>query len=377
MRVLVLTHLFPRQHYPDYGLHPYNIVLNLPAQVLVITRRLPDALWPVPPKVSVKEINYADSRMQWMSRTPFHSVAGIVQAAIGQAVLAARLLKPARQFRPDVIHSYGAVTLAAGMAARAVTGAPLVVTLLGTDFPRIRKNRLLQHWLGLTDKVLGVSKSMYVELCRFLPSSKVHCCSPGVDVNTFRPLGVPRKKQLIAIGRLVRAKRYDKLIRAMPPVLAAHPGYSLLLVGRGPLEQSLRQLVIDLEIEARVCFLGVVGREEVASLLGVSKLFVMSSDWEGTPKALLEALACGTPAVVTDVGECARLVQGAGRVAVNHSPEAIADAILSVLGSDMWESFSRQAVANATAYSWPQVTKKVHEVYSTLLTERGMNVDAQ
>jgi len=115
-----------------------------------------------------------------------------------------------------------------------------------------------------------------------------------------------------------------------------------------------------------VQFGGIVGKRELAELLRTSRLFVLSSDWEGTPKALLEALACGTPAVVTDVGECALLVQGAGRVASNHSSEALADAILSVLGSDVWESYSRQAVANAMLYSWPQVIKKVYEVYLAL-----------
>ena len=380
-RVLILTHSFPRRNYPDYGMIAYNVATRLGLlglDVLILTRRLAEPKWAVNAPLQVREIAYPDSNLQRLPPGIVPKLFGFTQSIVGQMILAAKAVAPARAFQPDVVHSFGALTLPAALTVRAFMGVPVVVSLEGTDFQRIRRSPLLTRWLGLADAVICVSKDMYSDLTKRLPNKSIYYCPPGVDLSVFSPGSADeRRPRLISVGRLDRVKRHDRLLQAAAIVFRRRPDLSLTIMGRGPLRESLGKLASALGIEDKVQFGGIVGKQELAELLRMSQLFVLSSDWEGTPKALLEALASGTPAVVTDVGECARLVQGAGRVAVDPSPEAIADAILSLLGSDMWESCSRQAVANAMLYSWPQVVKRVHEAYLTLLTERRMNVDAQ
>jgi glycosyltransferase involved in cell wall biosynthesis len=77
-------------------------------------------------------------------------------------------------------------------------------------------------------------------------------------------------------------------------------------------------------------------------------------------------MACGIPVVTTDVGDCSSLVQGAGRVVTDNSPDTIAQAALDVLQGNNWDDFSAQAVRNATQFSWPEVTRKLMQVYHAL-----------
>jgi glycosyltransferase involved in cell wall biosynthesis len=104
----------------------------------------------------------------------------------------------------------------------------------------------------------------------------------------------------------------------------------------------------------------------MAGILRSAKMFLMASDWEGTPKAMLEAMACGLPIVSTDVGDCAYLVQGAGNITKDHSPASLAQSALDVLGNGKWKAYSKQAVANASRFDWSQVTDRLKAVYCKL-----------
>jgi glycosyltransferase involved in cell wall biosynthesis len=140
----------------------------------------------------------------------------------------------------------------------------------------------------------------------------------------------------ITVGRLVEQKGLDILLRAWAKAAPLLPGWRLAIVGGGPLEAKLKALAADLKIENDVDFLGHV--VDPFPLLASAKFFVLTSRFEGTPNALIEAMAFGLPAVVSDAspGPCELIGMGdgaAGLIVPVGESDATAAAIVK-LASD-------------------------------------------
>jgi len=110
----------------------------------------------------------------------------------------------------------------------------------------------------------------------------------------------------IHIGRFVEQKNHDLLIRAFALAQMNEKRLKLLLVGDGYLMNVIYQKVITYGVQERVQFLGI--RKDVSALLNASDLFVFSSDWEGLPLTLIEAMSSGLPVISTNVGGISDLV---------------------------------------------------------------------
>jgi glycosyltransferase involved in cell wall biosynthesis len=148
------------------------------------------------------------------------------------------------------------------------------------------------------------------------------------------PAGVPATAgaRIIAVGRLTVAKDYRTLIQAFKIVLRQKPGTQLAILGDGPLRNALSALVLDLDLASNVLIPGYV--ENVPAWLATADLFVLSSRWEGSPNALIEALVIGLPVVATrGKGGAAELLANGkhGRLAPAGAPEALARAMLESL----------------------------------------------
>lgn len=116
-----------------------------------------------------------------------------------------------------------------------------------------------------------------------------------VDTDMFKPLEVKKEKRLIFVGRLDEQKNLFSLIDAIKDF-----DMRLLLIGTGPLEDVLKKKVKEEGIE-NVVFRGVVPNERLPVELNKSEIFILPSFYEGNPKTLLEAMACGLPVIGTNV----------------------------------------------------------------------------
>jgi len=117
---------------------------------------------------------------------------------------------------------------------------------------------------------------------------------------------------LISVGRLVRAKNYGTLLRAVAKARRLVPDLNLWLLGDGEESLALKQLSVELRLASAVRFFG--ERRDVGSWLRAADVFVLSSISEGLPVSMLEAMAAGLPAIVTEVGGLPEVValSGAG-----------------------------------------------------------------
>ena len=218
------------------------------------------------------------------------------------------------------------------------------------------------------------------ERVRFVPT--------WVDAEVFYPVAENRRRTLRAsiaaehelpidaqwvsfVGRLDTQKNPGLLLEAFARAVTPGeqgPGVDavLLLIGNGVLRPELEARVRALGLQKRVRFMGLQAQDTIARLLQAADLFALSSAYEGMPMALLEALGCGTPAVVTDVGEVKRVVQDGvnGIVVDRHDVPAFAAALVrGLLAAPLWRTKAVQAVAD---YQPAKVLAPVYENYLAL-----------
>lgn len=190
---------------------------------------------------------------------------------------------------------------------------PCIVTARGSDIndsPNyLLPNFLIRGAFKRISKIVAVSERLKARLLQLgAEESKVEVLPNGVDSAIFKPqtsqlvdrLGVS-VPYLLSVGSLRELKGHHLVIRA----LAEHPAlarFSLVIAGTGGMKNHLENLIQELEIEERVHLIGEVSNDELPALYSEADAFVLASSNEGCPNVVLEALACGTPVVATDVG---------------------------------------------------------------------------
>ena len=188
----------------------------------------------------------------------------------------------------------------------------------------------------------------------------------------FQAVPTPMQdKRVVACGRLTEQKRFDLLIEAFHQICDDFPDYRLEIYGEGWQEEDLQQQIDDLERADRIRLMG--RQEDVPAAIGNASLFVLSSDYEGLPNALMEALTLALPVVSTDCsGGGARTLIENGRDGVLvpcDDTDALADAIRACLGDPAAaKAMGQQAKQKAAAFSSEAVVAQ-WEAYLTEIVE--------
>ncbi|MCS6912193.1 MAG: glycosyltransferase [Myxococcales bacterium] len=195
-------------------------------------------------------------------------------------------------------------------------------------------------------RFVAASRFSGTQICKrlWLPKERVVVVPNSVDLDRFHPLppaarlrlreemGVRAGDQiLVSVGKMNKGKGNDILIHAMPHVLRQVPRAQLWLLGIGPDRDALGRLAARCGAAGAVRFLG--QQADVERYLWTADLFVFASRFEGMPLAVLEAMACGVPCILSDIPPH-REVSDGGRLAllVPPEPRAWGEAILSHLG---------------------------------------------
>jgi glycosyltransferase involved in cell wall biosynthesis len=264
----------------------------------------------------------------------------------------AGLFRLVRAWRPAIVHTH---TAKAGLLGRLAARAASVPTVVHTYHGHVLRGyfspaktaffrRLETRLAGLADALVAVSESVKQDLVSLgvAQPEKIRVVPLGLDLGCFTgalPRGVLRREAGIAadvplvgmVGRLVAIKDVPTFLHAARLVLEVRGDARFALVGDGEERPALEALCRELGLDGRVAFLG--WRRDLAAVYGDLDVVVNASRNEGTPVALIEALAAARPVVATSVGGTPDLLgEGErGRLVPPADPPALARAILETL----------------------------------------------
>ena len=287
----------------------------------------------------------------------------------------------------DICHSHfqlgtiAAMTLVlCGLAKRAVRTAHITREWESGLYGWSRQ-QIFSKWLFplLLDAEVGVSSDIAEELCNH-PGARLFrthtaCIYNAIALdNAFYPAGSapatrPDGRQVIGVvGRLMPQKGHTYLIRALPKVLETIPNMECWVIGDGELRQILEEEAKQLGVAENIIFMG--KRANVADLMRSMDLFVLPSLWEGLPTVVMEAMACGTPVLATNISGTREMIQHGvtGWLAPPENPQMLANEIISALG----DADARARVANTALnfverFSIRTVSEQYQELYLRLL----------
>jgi len=269
-------------------------------------------------------------------------------------------------------------------------GVPYVLQAHGS-LPRIvSKMRLKQAYDNLwgyrllrdASKVIAVTGMEVEQYETFgVKEDKIETIPNGVDLSVFDNLparGEFRKKHglgddqkiILYLGRIHKIKGLDLLAEVFSDLSRAQNDVKLVIVGQddGYLA-SLNKLVADLEISDRVLFTGPLYRWDKLSAYVDADVYVLPSIYEIFGVTIIEALACGTPVIVTEQCGIADVIGGQAGLVVPYDREPLKDALLTMLTNDeSRREFGEKGKSLVREkFSWEIIAKQVEEVYREVL----------
>jgi len=297
----------------------------------------------------------------------------------------------------DVIHGtlMPATTFAFGPLFVRNLEAPLVLTSHGTSYDEARSVdpqsppdylfRYVFHPINVVmdalagrwaDRIIGVSdhtREQLRDLYRF-DEEKLITVPPGIDSDRFQPTDDLHpavdedRRTILVLSRLDPRKGIDTAIRAFAELDDLNA--ELLIGGTGRLEDPLRELAIELGVDDRVRFLGFVPDEELPELYSSVDLFVLPSEYEGFGIVFMEAMACETPVIGTDVGGIPTAVDAGetGHLVPNGDTTELASKMQLVLDDlSTHQSLADTARLWAEDHDWKEIAATVDRVYRSAL----------
>jgi glycosyltransferase involved in cell wall biosynthesis len=199
--------------------------------------------------------------------------------------------------------------------------------------------------------------------------SSTHVFRNGVDLKLFAPLARDKvrekwqvkSKLLISVGYLIERKGHHLTIEAMRTLQE----YQLFIVGGGELENKLKSQVLQFGLQDRVRFLGEVSQKLLPELYNCADALVLASDREGWANVLLEAMACGTPVVASNIWGTPEVVQSpdAGVLYEERSAKGIVEGVNRLFNAYPDRQATREY---AEKFSWDETTNGLVDLFSKI-----------
>ena len=272
--------------------------------------------------------------------------------------------------RPDFLVSFYLLPHALyAEAARRLFGVPTIPVTISEEDVELGVSRRLFRAAVRHAHAVGVRGDHSARLLEAhgVPAAKIFSPPNLYDPDAYAPdASVAKDIDVLFVGNLVAVKRLDRLLQAVALLGERRPGLRVSLVGDGVLRRALEQQAERLGLQGRVRFEGARPFEEVVRWLRRARLLVMTSQMEGLPQAMIEAMSCGVPVVISATGDVTTLARHGENAWVVPEPtaEAFAEAVDRLLSDEglyqrlvagclaMREQFRREYGMEAAVAQW-------------------------
>ena len=382
LRLLTFSTLFPDSARPNHGVFVENRLRHLVASGAVASTVLAPVPW-FPsrhPRFGAYASFAAVPRFEHRHGLAVHHPRFVVIPRFGMNLAPfllyaaarpalARLLAAGQRFDAIDAH-YLYPDGVAGVWLGKAFGLPVVLTARGSDVTELPDHAvpraLIRRALRRADHLIGVSRALCERMVELgADPARGTTLRNGVESAVFRPadraaaraaLGLTRPT-LISVGNLVERKRNHLTIAAM----ALLPEWDFVIVGDGPERPRLEALARELDVAARVRFLGAQPHASLPEYYTAADAMVLASSREGWANVLLESMACGTPVVASNIPMNAEVVTSpaAGRLA-EPTAEGIAAAVRDLFAAPPDREATRRF---AEPFSWEATTQGQLDIF--------------
>ena len=377
MRILTLSTLFPAANRPNFGIFVERQCSALSAVrdfSVTVINPIGIAPWPLnlfTQQASLRELPFEE---EWGGLTvyrPRFTAIPKIGGRFNPAMIASAVLPLARRLHAenpfDLIDAeFFFPDGPAAMRLSKALGIPFTIKARGADIHHWgSQSGTAQQVLQAADSasgLLAVSSALKSDMVKLgMAADNITVHYTGLDQSRFVPRDRAEEKAklgiigplILCVGALIPRKGQALLIAALPDI----PDATLMLAGLGKSEADYRALANRLGIAERVRFMGNVAHDDLPALFAAADVMALVSASEGLANAWVEALACGTPIVASDVGGIHELVKtaNAGRV-VDRNPQAVAAAISELLANPPAPC---TVAASVSAFSWDENARQL------------------
>ncbi|MCK9618673.1 MAG: glycosyltransferase family 4 protein [Lentimicrobiaceae bacterium] len=295
-------------------------------------------------------------------------------ALVGSAIAATQLF--------DVIHAHDWLTYPAGIAAKSVSGKPLVVHIHATEFDRSGENvnqdvyDIERKGMEIADRVITVSnltRSIVIERYGIDPDKvvTVHNAVEPTEQYDFSFVSKKVKEKVVTfLGRVTFQKGPDYFVEAAQKVLEKDKNVRFVMAGKGDMLNKMIRRVAQLRISKNFHFTGFLEGDDVLKMFALSDVYVMPSVSEPFGISPLEAMRSNVPVVISKQSGVAEILQYALKVDF-WDVDALADAIYGLLHySALSKMFSQHGKGEVENLKWENAAQKVVEVYESVVINK-------
>lgn len=306
--------------------------------------------------------------------------------------------------RYDVFHTHYWLSGAVAHSLQPLTPAPIIQMFhtlghmknLVAQTPEQReigvRTYVEAQIMGFADRIVAATARDCEQMVRLYGANpaKIVVIPPGVDLELFRPipkveararLGMaPDHKLILFVGRIEPLKGVDTLIEAVAIAFRHHHtlrGHVCLAIIGGDISDDpsglsaemnrLQRLRTELGVEDLVTFLGKQAQTDLPDYYSAAEVLVVPSHYESFGMVAVEAMACGTPVIASDVGGLSFIVDDGrtGYLVPEKDPVALADRLEHILADvELRRAMGRRATQVAQQYAWPHIADAVEELYA-------------
>jgi len=370
LNVLTLSTLFPDMSRPNFGVFVERQARELasrPDVKVTVIAPLGVPVWPIGLSNRYAPLRALPRKERWQDLTvyrPIFSTIPKIGARINVANMTRAILPLVRHLHEqqpfDVIDA--SFFFPDGPVAQRLSralGIPYSIKARGADIHYWGKRRDTRGMVRRAGEgaagLLAVSSAMRRSMIKMgMEAEKIRVHYTGVDLERFEIADRAAAKEalgfegpvILCVGALIPRKGQELLVQALPRL----PGVTLLFAGQGQYRRALEKQAEELGVDRRIGFLGSVPHDRLPRIYAAADVMALPSSSEGLANAWVEALACGTPIVITDVGGARELLD---RPEAGHIVDRDPDAIAAAIGDLLTNPPEREAVRDtALRFTW-------------------------